>query len=92
MKIFDYLEERKSKSEYTEQQEEAIRMFEKQKSSIRDIRKTDGFKEILAYLDRSVNACESRIRTGKSTEDKEKMFDKREMFIELKEFLIRLSS
>ena len=92
MSIFTALSEYRSQKQYTAEQEAAIKMFKDQKSAIVSIKDTRGFKEILRYLDAEILACDGRIRSTEKTEEKVRFFDKRDVVLNLKEFLVRLSS
>ena len=69
MKIFDLLDEWKSKQIYITSKSDAEREFEKQQKAIVAISNTIGYEEIKNYWKRVVSNCNERLRTMKS--DKE---------------------
>lgn len=61
MNILDWTKERSLKVELTDSEEslqEAIRMFDQQKSTIREVMKSEGMKHIIAYWKARKDACE----------------------------------
>lgn len=90
--IRDYLRERKSSTEYSEQHQKAIKIFLSQQEAIKEISGTKGYKEILAYLDREIEACDSRLNTTKDQEAWKEAYAVRTTCNSLKQFLNNLAN
>lgn len=68
--VLDFFAEQKSKKQFNEELNNAWDHFVKQKSSIESISWTVWFREIVAYWEREVEACEARLATMKSEDIK----------------------
>lgn len=90
--IQDFLKERKSVSEYSEAQRKAITIFEKQKDSIKKIKGTQGFREIMDYLGREIEACDNRMDSAKNQEGWKEAYAVRKTCNGLKMFLNNLAN
>lgn len=61
MNILDWQKERRLKGDLTESEEslqEAIKMFDQQKETIRELTRSEGMKHVLNYWKERKNACE----------------------------------
>ena len=92
MSIIDYMKERKSVSEYDESQQRAIMMFLQQKEAIKEIKGTTGFKEIMLYLGREIDSCDSRMNTTKDQDGWKEAYAVRKACNSLKQFLNNLAN
>ena len=64
MSILSLLDkDRLSRQQFEESKSEAIVLFERQRDSLLAIAETQGYKEIVAYREREVKACEERLST-----------------------------
>lgn len=73
MNILDILKDQRSKKQYIKEKTEAEIHFINQKKAIDGIKNKEWFKEIRAYRERIVLACNDRFRTMKSKKEMDRI-------------------
>lgn len=86
------MRENKAQKEYKKGHDEAVDIFMRQKSAIQRIAESDGFREIINYLDREIEIAE--VYEDRAQDDKKRIeaFIMRKTCKNLKNFLINLAS
>jgi len=91
MGIFEEIKERrelrKAGNDYYDSVESAQRTFENQVDTIKAIRGTDGFREIINYFERESDACKTLLLSSKSVDDIKKVQVKYEVVSNFISFL-----
>jgi len=63
--MFSLIEEHRSKKEFSISEEKAVKLFDLQADAIRNIRDTEGYKQIKEFLGRERDAALKRLMTTK---------------------------
>lgn len=91
MSIFDYMNDQKVNKAYEKAHADAIAMFEKQKQAIQNIAESDGFKEIMRYLDAEIESLDTLMDSTRDKQAREEAFLEKKPLRKLKKFLENLA-
>lgn len=92
MSIFEKLDEYKASKQYETSQDEATKMYLEQKSAIQRIEESDGYKQIVLYLDREIDSAEMYLDVAKDEKQRREAFAYYKACRGLKKFLLTRAS